>query len=148
MAQAVSIFFAYPRLLFAQKLGVFKPLEASLLEALIGRLEPSCAEIARGQLSQINWVQRVTARRTECNFFRVAPFKVVHDRFKKFPFTEAELKLATVRFELVSGLRQVAKVYVVHGNLFSVEFGSDMRRHLRERISSVVAFTQHAACEV
>ncbi len=122
--------------------GVWKPLERSILAEVGSRLDPKYGTVFESQVGQINRVQRLTVRRTECNMYRLVPFRVERARDHTFPFPAEECVLAKVRFDTFSGLRQLVQVYVVNGNLFSLEFGGDVRRHLSSTVSSVVSFVQ------
>lgn len=143
--QGVLIFLNYPWMLLRNRLGLFKPLETAVLAHVIERLDPATAEIARSQLAEINWVLRTTATRTECNLHRIVPFRSVRDRRPKFPFPETEVPLATMRFQVGTGEQLRVKVFVVRGNLFSLDFSKDVRRVFRQPITSVISFKQHAS---
>ena len=143
IAQTLFILFAYPSILLRQAIGLLKPLERSIFNVLAEHLDPDASLILRSQLREVNYVQRITARRTECNFYRALPFHFDQRRRLLFPFSDAELLLCTLRFQTNRGTRQVVKVHVVSGKFFELEFGGDMRQHLSEVVESVLSFKQY-----
>jgi len=143
IAQSLFVLFAYPSILLRLVTGLLKPLERSIFDVLAKHLEPSASAILRTQLTEVNYVQRITTRRTECNFYRAVPFRFEQRRSVLFAFQEPEVLLCALRFQTNKGTRQVVKVHLVHGKLFELEFGGDMRQHFNEAVESVISFKQH-----
>ena len=142
--QRLFVLLAYPSILLRQFIGLLKPLERSIFNVLAEHLDPRASAILLSQLTEVNYVQRITARRTECNFYRAVPFRFDQRRSVLFPFQDSEVLLCTLRFQTSAGTRQVVKVHLVHGKFFELEFGGDMRQHFGEVVKSVISFKQHA----
>jgi hypothetical protein len=138
----VALLVAYPLILWRHSRGLFKPLEAAVLDECQCRLSSSRAATFASQRTQINHVLRVTARYTECNLFRVVPFRVELARDKKFTDASSEFVLAKISFRTSSGLRSTASLFVVNGNLFSIEFSGDVREHLSSNVAVIESFAE------
>jgi hypothetical protein len=145
--QFLFTLFAYPSILLRPRSKFLKPIEQSLFNLLAERLDKPLGAILQAQVAELNYVQRLHPRRTECNFYRFVPFRFDRARSARFPFTELEVVLCTVRFQTNVGTRQVVKVHVVRGNFFELEFGRDMRKHLNEVIAEVISFKQVGVSE-
>jgi hypothetical protein len=148
LLQWVSVFVAYPWFLVQRRRGVFRPLERSLFDEYQHRLSPELGAVMASQLAEINSVQRITARGSECNLYRLVPFRVDLRRTRVFDFPEVEVLLATMRIETSAGGKLSSRIYVVNGRLFSLEFTQDVRPHLGSTVGRVIEFRQRAGLQV
>ena len=120
------------------KRAIVLPLEETLLDYLGTVLPPEIGESVKSQLKEVNLVQRIHTRRTECNYYKIEWGKADLDRERLLDVGPGDVKLATIRFETESGLRQVVEVHVVNGVLFSLNFGGRMEKHLNSRVGQIL----------
>lgn len=142
LVQLVWAICVYPSILLRGRGDCFKPLERSLLEALAEHLDKDSAGILREQMAELNYVRRTTLRSTECDFFRVVPFRFDRHRSARVPLDASEALLCSARFRTESGTQHFVKAHIVHGNFFELEFGDDMREHFNGFVTELVSFTQ------
>ena len=126
----------------ARKLGYKRddlmPLERSLMDHLQSVVNRQLAEAIKSQLEEINLVQRISTRRTECNLYKIGKKGVDLQRRKLIELAPGDVRIATINFETVSGLKQAVEVHAVDGILFSFEFGANVGKHLRSPLSRVL----------
>lgn len=128
---AIKLMLSHPRIVFAKQKTAFKPLELVLLTELESRMSKEYAEIARDQLSEINFIERVSCPKTIISFNKVEACSYSLRRKLKFPQMNEEYVLAKIDFKIKEKLYR-AVFYVVSGNLFSIEFTADMSGLLEE----------------
>lgn len=129
---AIKLMLSHPRIVFGKQKSAFKPLELKLLTELESRVLKEYAEIVRAQLSEINFIERVSCPKTIISFNKVKGCSYDLHRMVKFPQLKEEYVLAKIDFKIKKKSYR-AVFYVVFGNLFSIEFTADMSDLLEEK---------------
>lgn len=113
------------------------PLEKAILDAVRQHLSTEAQAVWDQQREAIGYSQCVLGK--EVNYYLVPDASV-----QRFPHAEHEVRrIATVRFER-DGVPYKARVYLVEGRLFSIEFDRDIRRLRKQQSIRVVSVDLHA----
>lgn len=97
------------------------PLESQLLQAVAAQLDPERARKLRLRLDAINLVQRHEAGR-QVNTYAMKSGKPTFDDALRLVATDDECKLAQVAFSAPDGSRIHGDIWLVAGQVFSLEF--------------------------
>lgn len=112
------------------------PLERAILDNVRQHLSPEAQAIWDQQISAIVLSQCILGR--EVNYYIGR-----HTSVPEFPHIEQEVnRLATVSFEYGS-VAYKARVYLVNGRVFSIEFNRDVRSVRKRRDIRVISVTLH-----
>jgi hypothetical protein len=102
----------------------FSPLEQQLLEAVASKLDPAAAALFRGQLADVNLIQR-HAQSKEVNSYVKRLGSVRRNPRLQFPNQILEAKLATVAFHTANDRKTMrAEFFLVKGFFFSILFSA------------------------
>jgi hypothetical protein len=107
--------------LFRRGTPGFTDFESKALSALSEVLSPSEMDRLRERVKRINLVQRLDGGR-EVNAFAMRGGKPVLDEDTRIDSSIGERALARIAIEGPAGTANTAQVWLVDGNLFSIEF--------------------------
>lgn len=138
---AIKLFIAHPLLVFGFCKGnKFLPFEKALLDSLEELLIDEESKILNSQLMEINLVEYSHVPRTIVTFNKIRWFSYDLNRSLKFSKEKSEYKLAKIDFKLNGSLYR-AIVYVVFGNIYSIEITADISVDMNSKNIEVVAST-------
>jgi hypothetical protein len=121
--------------LFRRGTPSFLPLELDILAEVKTLLDPVAADKLRRQISHVNLVQRLDGGR-ETNAYRLKSGKPVLDEGLALTATTVEeMQLATFSFTSSSGEFYSGSVWVVRGQLFTLEFDKPTEHVLDQKPS-------------
>ena len=123
---AINIILRHP--LHALGLGkaTFNSLEVAIISQFQELLNESEGSILETQLDEINCIDRVYSPKTVIGFSKINGLKYDLRRARKFDDPREDFVLKKLEF-LLDGERYRAKLYVVNGNLYSIEFTANIR---------------------
>lgn len=104
----------------------FTPFEKTLFKELGGCLDEKTSDILFSQLDEINFVQRHRSDVETC-LYKVKNLSISQGRTKKFQ-SEGEALLCKCLLK-IEDLSVELEVWLVNGNLFSLEFSEEMERY-------------------
>lgn len=107
--------------LFRRGTPGFTDFESKVLAALADALTPAEMERLRERVKRINLVQRLDGGR-EVNAFAMQGGKPVLSEDTRLDLSTGERPLAQITIEGAPGTANMARVWLVDGNLFSIEF--------------------------
>jgi hypothetical protein len=122
--------------LFRRGTPGFSDFEAKVLLALSEVLSPTEVERLRERVRRINLVQRLDGGR-EVNAFAMRGGRPVLDEDTRLDSSIGEKVLARITIEGPAGTANMAKVWLVEGNLFSIEFDEPTEHADTSAISSI-----------
>lgn len=125
----ISLLIKHPRLCFFKfRPARLRSLEKILLEELANRLNKEDARVLIQQIEEINLVERANNPHTIISFARIRYCIYDIKRSIKFSTKKDEYVLQKIDFNL--GEKRIrAKIYVVYGNIFSIEFTSNISKY-------------------
>ena len=132
----------WPRVLLNPLLGVFRPLDETILHELFRRLDPESARIAQAQCADVNLVRCVTAKTSEINMYRLIWTGFTRNRSCYFNRDAEEYVLAKMDLMIGKKRRAVVRFFVVRGSLFSMDFNADISAVRNCSEVEVLEFTQ------
>ena len=129
----------FPRVLLNPVLGVFSPLDLSLLRVLFDKLEDDLSKIARSQCDEVNLVRCVTAKTSEINLFKMTAAGFSRER--RVVFDRRDYVIASMTAVIAGVCKTNVRFFVVNGCLFSMDFDSDISGFRHESRVEVVDFS-------
>lgn len=118
--------------------GVIAPLDKRVLDAVRSQLTPDAQAIWDGQMSTI--ADCTFTLGTSVQYYWSPPLEP-SARYPHYP--EEERRLATVRFRC-DGIDYTARVYLVEGHLFGIEYSKDVRRIRRREDVEILSVQLHS----
>jgi hypothetical protein len=122
--------------LFRRGTSGFTEFESKVLSALSDVLTPTEMERLHERVKRINLVQRLDGGR-EVNAFAMQGGKPVLDEDTRLDSSTGEKALAQITIEGIAGTANKARVWLVDGNLFSIEFDDPTEHADTSGISSI-----------
>ena len=122
--------------LFRRGTPGFTEFESKVLSALSDVLTPTEMERLHERVKRINLVQRLDGGR-EVNAFAMQGGKPVLDEDTRLDASTGEKALAKITIEGPAGTANAAQVWLVDGNLFSIEFDDPTEHADASGISSI-----------
>lgn len=113
-----------------------KPLEASVMEAVVGIMDDDRADRLEQRLEEVNLVQRHDGGR-EVNCYQMKRGRPVFNEASRIAPIEGEVTLARFHATVGAGTSLSGKVDLVNGHFFSLEFDQPTEHFLDERPSRV-----------
>lgn len=114
----------------------FTEFESKVLSAMSDVLSPVEMERLRERVKRINLVQRLDGGR-EVNAFAMRKGKPVLDEDTRLDSSTGEKELAKITIEGAAGTANSARVWLVDGNFFSIEFDGPTEHVDPSAISSI-----------
>lgn len=122
--------------LFGRGTPGFTDFESRVLSALSAILSAAEMDRLRERVKRINLVQRLDGGR-EVNAFALRGGKPVLDEDTRIDSSIGERAVAKVTIEGAAGTANTARVWLVEGNLFSIEFDEPTEHADTSAISSI-----------
>lgn len=126
----LRLILSHPRLVFSTSCEPpeIEPLEKLILDKVVEQVDSCIAEAIKDQLQQINLIDRYYEPNLVVTFSRISGPTYSLERRRKIPSEKDEYRLTRIDY-MINNSPGYVDIYVVFGNLYSLEFSSEVKKN-------------------